>query len=181
LGKIRDTTGDPKEAVETIHRAQTAALKSLDAQHWIVNELNGMAHDFIKYVVQNSDLVLEISRKRQLYGEGAYPGLYFSKAVYCEKLGDAFLDLHQPEVYAEAKKYFSIAQETYLIYYGTQHQFFTKILQKQLNLENLCKQCSNPGCLKVQDKQCGKCKKVGYCSKECQISDWKARHKTLCK
>jgi len=29
-------------------------------------------------------------------------------------------------------------------------------------------------------KMCTKCKKVYYCSKTCQVEDWKARHKSLC-
>eukprot|EP00804_Cyclotella_cryptica_P025265 CCRYP_010372-RA/>CCRYP_010372-RA protein AED:0.22 eAED:-0.16 QI:0/0/0/1/1/1/2/0/429 len=32
-----------------------------------------------------------------------------------------------------------------------------------------------------QHKQCSRCKKVFYCSKECQASDWKLRHHQACK
>jgi hypothetical protein len=30
-------------------------------------------------------------------------------------------------------------------------------------------------------QQCGKCGKVSYCSKPCQLADWKARHKKACR
>ena len=38
----------------------------------------------------------------------------------------------------------------------------------------VCNKCGNPGTLR-----CSKCKKVYYCSKECQKSDWKT-HKLSC-
>lgn len=46
--------------------------------------------------------------------------------------------------------------------------------------------CDNQGCPKVAVKEkpfakCGKCGKVAYCGRECQIADWKARHKNDCK
>ena len=44
--------------------------------------------------------------------------------------------------------------------------------------EHCCKMWTNP------DKNmpyCAKCKKVYYCSKECQVADWKNGHKVLCK
>ncbi|KAL9182089.1 hypothetical protein ACHAXT_012432 [Thalassiosira profunda] len=47
--------------------------------------------------------------------------------------------------------------------------------------------CSNRGCLRTEscDKprfaRCSKCKVAVYHSRECQIEDWKARHKQVCK
>ncbi|DBB10642.1 hypothetical protein WJX82_008607 [Trebouxia sp. C0006] len=38
-----------------------------------------------------------------------------------------------------------------------------------------CEICKLPASLK-----CGKCRKVSYCSKECQAKDWKAGHKVTC-
>lgn len=39
-------------------------------------------------------------------------------------------------------------------------------------------------CKKVQGDtkfdMCSLCKKVYYCSKDCQVKDWKAGHKTVC-
>ena len=29
-------------------------------------------------------------------------------------------------------------------------------------------------------KSCARCRKVAYCSVECQTADWKARHKAAC-
>jgi len=34
-------------------------------------------------------------------------------------------------------------------------------------------------CFKLPAKKCGKCLDVAYCSKECQVSDWK-EHKKSC-
>ena len=47
--------------------------------------------------------------------------------------------------------------------------------------------CSNRGCYRteVHDKprfsRCSKCKVAIYCSRDCQATDWKARHKKVCK
>ena len=35
-------------------------------------------------------------------------------------------------------------------------------------------------CKKEAFKRCSKCKKVWYCSKECQVSHWKESHKAEC-
>jgi hypothetical protein len=40
--------------------------------------------------------------------------------------------------------------------------------------ELVCAQCN-----KEASKKCGKCKKVWYCSRECQTSHWKL-HKSVC-
>ena len=47
--------------------------------------------------------------------------------------------------------------------------------------------CENRGCFRTEscDKKpfdkCGNCKLARYCSRECQVADWKARHKKICK
>ncbi|KAG0232834.1 hypothetical protein BGW42_007843 [Actinomortierella wolfii] len=44
------------------------------------------------------------------------------------------------------------------------------------------KKCALPGCrlMKEDLKQCSKCKSAWYCSKQCQVEDWKS-HKTTCR
>lgn len=42
--------------------------------------------------------------------------------------------------------------------------------------EHICANCNQPG-----SKQCGKCKKIYYCSRECQVEHWKTTHKRTCK
>ncbi len=43
---------------------------------------------------------------------------------------------------------------------------------------NMCRYC----CEANASKACGKCRKALYCSKECQINDWKLyQHKLICK
>ena len=47
------------------------------------------------------------------------------------------------------------------------------------NKENMCHACQKA----AQDttlKKCSRCKKVKYCSKECQVKDWK-NHKKHCR
>lgn len=43
-----------------------------------------------------------------------------------------------------------------------------------------CAKCAKPASEDVKLKVCGGCGEVGYCSKECQTSDWKT-HKKFCK
>ena len=49
------------------------------------------------------------------------------------------------------------------------------------------RQCDNRGCLKTETPrgstfpQCSGCKLAAYCGRDCQIADWKIRHKILCK
>ena len=42
------------------------------------------------------------------------------------------------------------------------------------------KLCDNDGCYKEGKYPCSGCRAVRYCSKECQIVDWKLRHKDEC-
>ena len=40
--------------------------------------------------------------------------------------------------------------------------------------------CNASGCLIVASKTCSRCKVARYCSRECQITDWRATHKHSC-
>ena len=45
------------------------------------------------------------------------------------------------------------------------------------------KVCASCGVMEAGEcvlKQCGRCKLVSYCSKDCQVTDWKAGHKHVC-
>jgi hypothetical protein len=64
-------------------------------------------------------------------------------------------------------------------------QFFEEIVNRASKSE----QASNPAgghsircnvCHKGGKKTCGRCQRVKYCSRECQLKDWK-NHKTHCK
>ena len=39
-----------------------------------------------------------------------------------------------------------------------------------------CALCQKPGCI----QKCGKCGKVYYCTRECQVGHWKLLHKHFC-
>eukprot|EP00435_Cladocopium_sp_Y103_P041602 s827_g11.t1 len=45
-------------------------------------------------------------------------------------------------------------------------------------LQSLCGRCGSS--LQANPAACGRCKQVRYCSRECQQSDWKERHKAGC-
>ena len=54
---------------------------------------------------------------------------------------------------------------------------FKKEIIKELGLmKNICASCNKGATLK-----CSGCKMTYYCSKKCQINDWKPNHKKLCK
>lgn len=58
------------------------------------------------------------------------------------------------------------------------HPSYFKALQEPTS-EIICASCKKPeGAIKYQF--CSACKKVFYCSKECQKNDWKVGHKTEC-
>jgi hypothetical protein len=40
--------------------------------------------------------------------------------------------------------------------------------------------CAGAGCTNVGTKKCGRCNSSKYCSRQCQIQDWKQRHKHRC-
>lgn len=42
--------------------------------------------------------------------------------------------------------------------------------------------CNNGHCRRenVRLKKCSRCKKVRYCSRKCQKTDWKSKHRTIC-
>jgi len=41
--------------------------------------------------------------------------------------------------------------------------------------------CNNEGCYKSRHHKCANCKLAFYCCKDCQVEDWSARHKRVCK
>jgi hypothetical protein len=43
-----------------------------------------------------------------------------------------------------------------------------------------CASCGNSNSLSANTR-CARCKIVHYCSKECQVRDWKLRHRKVCK
>ena len=53
-----------------------------------------------------------------------------------------------------------------------------KFLDYGFGLPDSCNYCNKQDILL---KKCAKCTKTQYCSKNCQTSDWKLRHKTFCK
>jgi hypothetical protein len=48
-----------------------------------------------------------------------------------------------------------------------------------LSIEHRFKECNCCGLPLMQSKKCGRCQRVRYCSKECQVKDWPV-HKTNC-
>ena len=40
--------------------------------------------------------------------------------------------------------------------------------------------CNAPGCTVAATKTCGKCHTARYCSRSCQVEDWKSGHKRSC-
>lgn len=57
---------------------------------------------------------------------------------------------------------------------------YTRRIYLLTNVKTETNKCQIHHCEKFNcTKVCGKCKKVGYCSKECQVGDW-GRHKKSC-
>ena len=46
--------------------------------------------------------------------------------------------------------------------------------------KRMCMRCGRPETMSLKLKSCTKCKMMNYCSKDCQISDWKELHKHQC-
>ena len=57
----------------------------------------------------------------------------------------------------------------------TCHRQKLALMQCEYN-PKCCSYCKKPG----TGKSCAKCKTAKYCSKECQIQDWKEKHKIHC-
>jgi hypothetical protein len=55
-----------------------------------------------------------------------------------------------------------------------------KKIAKQAPKTGRCNYCHSPD-LKVELKKCSQCKISQYCSKDCQVADWKRGHKKDCK
>jgi hypothetical protein len=55
----------------------------------------------------------------------------------------------------------------------------SKKIAKEAPKTRRCFYCTSEG-LKVEVKKCSQCKRVQYCSKECQTADWKEGHKKEC-
>ena len=53
--------------------------------------------------------------------------------------------------------------------------------KKKTSDNNDIKICHNKKCSEVGVMRCSRCKQVWYCSKNCQLSDWKNGHKKKCK
>lgn len=48
------------------------------------------------------------------------------------------------------------------------------------SLVHLCRTCETPESPSTKLMVCARCKVVRYCSRECQVADWKRGHKKLC-
>ncbi len=54
--------------------------------------------------------------------------------------------------------------------------------EESLDPTKLCNNCGKNEVEKqTKFKRCGQCKKVYYCSKDCQVTDWKKQHSKVCK
>jgi hypothetical protein len=47
----------------------------------------------------------------------------------------------------------------------------------QLNWDHICNAID---CIEIASSSCGKCKTARYCSKQCQVLDWRMSHKHSC-
>ena len=57
----------------------------------------------------------------------------------------------------------------------------SQILNLSISIEgSMTRVCNNCGVSNILLKNCSNCKKVCYCSKRCQKTDWKSRHKDAC-
>ena len=64
---------------------------------------------------------------------------------------------------------------------GMMSQVAELIKEKARKNTRLCGHCSKAEPAGVKFNSCGKCRVVRYCSRDCQVKDWKAGHKRKCK
>ena len=60
-------------------------------------------------------------------------------------------------------------------------QFRAQVLSSFILCLQLSTTCNNEGCDKSRHHKCANCKLAFYCCKDCQVEDWSARHKRVCK
>jgi len=176
--KLRDSRANPSKAIDMINQSITNATKILSKQHWVIQQHHIMVKDFYEHVIKDLDKVVELNQQILMFSERAYPGPYFFKAIYTENLADA-MKIY-PENYPEVKRLYDLAKITLTLYYGEKNPYGDRIASKQEHFMVLTKKCGSASCDNTSDKKCSRCHKIGYCSKECQLTDWK-RHKLLCK
>lgn len=74
--------------------------------------------------------------------------------------------------------------QTNLMQLGSTPTNFDAILQTPYQNKDDTKPvyiCANAGCNVETTQRCNGCKCVGYCSRKCQLEDWKAGHKRVCR
>lgn len=133
------------------------------------NELN--IGDLSSYCLSDSDKSFIVLL---LYTILQHPKLYQFLTIH----------FHHYLVNEEIIFYFSIPLIQKLLKVSNKSKFDNKM--EFIVLKDGKRKCSNEKCDKYFDeclkaKTCSKCRRMHYCSKECQIEDWNKKHKILCK
>ena len=103
--------------------------------------------------------------------------------------GNPFVIQSVPSLMTELAKAFESSLDKQIQIFSTQYS-----KKEQSAIEELCDSFSQPipearrelgtkcaCCGSKAEKRCSRCKKTWYCSKECQVKDFKAGHKAICK
>jgi len=184
----RRHAGDPRSAFEEVEGLVAASASALHGQHWAANFWELLLRDFHQHVLKSPPSQSVAGFERILsYTQAVYPGVSFCAAMAHFQLAEQCVKAVAPQrpdyaLLLQAREHFSVSTRMMEICVGPQYELTQQARTSLEKIEKaLAYKCASEGCIKPHDKMCAGCKKVGYCSTECQTADWKRRHKRVCK
>ena len=116
--------------------------------------------------------------------ERVYPGLSYPLGVLSRETGELLTEVGvgkgMVEKLAVAQRHYDKAVACLSVCTGAEHPVVVGIERILSKLQVSVNRCAKPGCNKPRGKLCARCNLIGYCSRECQVGDWKKRHKHAC-
>jgi len=173
-------------AMRQIAALEVKAAAALHTTHWLFFELKQLKKEILEVAMGDAVSALGLARELLLAAEHmCTAGVGLPVARQHQVVGDALCQaaaVAPLEYYEEARHHYKICAAMLTIMFGQHHPETASVRKKIDMLKDSPGQgaCACLGCNSKNDKMCAKCKKIGYCSRECQVKDWKARHKRHC-